>query len=222
MELNLLLIEPIHLIHFVGGVKLEILDLRKLLKPYFSASPQPALLSVPRFRYLMLDGSGDPNADPRYQAAVQALYSLAYTIKFSIKKTRSVDYPVMPLQGTWWAEKMEDFLAGERQRWQWTMMILQPELVTEEELQQARLVVERKKPGLPLGEVRLAEFEEGLCAQLMHIGPYAAEAPNIARLHEFIARNNLQLRGKHHEIYLSDPNRTAPEKMRTILRQPVV
>lgn len=200
---------------------MQTLDLRKLLKPYFSAPAEPVLLNVPKFNYLMIDGIGDPNTTPVYQTAVQALYSLAYTLKFSIKKTEGVDYPVMALEGLWWADDMESFVKGERNNWRWTMMILQPELVTPDRLAGACREVERKKPGVPVDEVRLEEFYEGQSAQMMHKGPYAAEGPNIARLHDFIAQNNLQRRGKHHEIYLSDPNRTAPEKMRTILRQPV-
>lgn len=200
---------------------MQTLDLRKLLKPYFSAPAEPVLLNVPKFNYLMIDGIGDPNTTPGYQAAVQALYSLAYTLKFSIKKTEGVDYPVMALEGLWWADDMESFVQGERNNWRWTMMILQPELVTPDQLARACREVQRKKPGVPVDEVRLEEFYEGQSAQMMHIGPYSAEGPNIARLHAFIAQNNLQRRGKHHEIYLSDPNRTAPEKMRTILRQPV-
>lgn len=200
---------------------MESLDLRKMLKPYFSASAKPEILTVPDFQYLMIDGKGDPNTSADYHAALQALYSLAYTLKFSFKNTRQVDYPVMALEGLWWAEDMGSFLTGDRAEWQWTMMILQPELVTLADLGAASREVERKKPGLPLEKVRLERFEEGLCAQMMHIGPYAAEGPNIARLHEFIAENNRERRGKHHEIYLGDPNRTAPEKLRTILRQPV-
>lgn len=200
---------------------MESLDLRKLLKPYFSASAKPEFLTVPDFQYLMIDGKGDPNTSADYHAALQTLYSLAYTLKFSLKKTRQVDYPVMALEGLWWAEDMDSFLTGDRSEWQWTMMILQPEVVTQADLRAVSQEVERKKPGLPLEKVRLERFAEGLCAQLMHIGPYAAEGPNIARLHEFIAQNKRERRGKHHEIYMGDPNRTAPEKLRTILRQPV-
>jgi len=201
---------------------MQTLDLRKLLKPYFIAPAAPAFITVPDFNYLMIDGSGDPNTAPEYQTAVQALYSLAYTLKFSIKKSQLVDYPVMALEGLWWAEDMGSFITGKKDTWRWTMMILQPELVTPDTLVNACREVERKKPGLPVSAVRLERFSEGRCAQLMHIGPYADEGPNIAGLHAFIAQNNLQRHGKHHEIYLSDPNRTAPEKMRTILRQPVV
>jgi hypothetical protein len=200
---------------------MQTLDLRKLLKPYFSASAAPALLEVPEFSYLMIDGKGNPGTSPDYMAAVQALYSLAYTLKFSLKKTAEVDYPVMALEGLWWADDMASFVQGDRDNWRWTMMILQPEIVSPQGLLSAKAEVERKKPGLPLSAVRLEKFAEGRCAQLMHIGPYAAEGPNIARLHEFVAEKGLQLRGKHHELYLGDPNRTAPENLRTILRQPV-
>jgi hypothetical protein len=200
---------------------MQTLDLRKLLKPYFTARADPALLTVPVFSYLMIDGKGNPNTAPQYVAALQALYSLAYTLKFSLKKTAEVDYPVMALEGLWWADDMESFTQGQKDNWYWTMMILQPDLVTPESLESARVDVERKKPGLPVSTIRLERFEEGRSAQVLHIGPYADEGPNIARLHEFIAQSGLQRRGKHHEIYLGDPNRTAPEKLRTIIRQPV-
>ena len=200
---------------------MQTLDLRKLLKPYFTARADPTLLTVPEFSYLMIDGMGNPNTAPQYVAALQALYSLAYTLKFSLKKTAGVDYPVMALEGLWWADDMESFTQGQKDNWYWTMMILQPDLVTPEALETARGEVERKKPGLPVSTIRLERFAEGRCAQIMHIGPYADEGPNIARLHAFIAQNGLQRSGKHHEIYLGDPNRTAPEKLRTIIRQPV-
>ena len=200
---------------------MQTLDLRKLLKPYYTAGADPALLTVPDFSYLMIDGAGNPNTAPQYGAALQALYSLAYTLKFSIKKTQQVDYPVMALEGLWWADDMESFVQGNKDHWYWTMMILQPDLVTPEIFETARVEVERKKPGLPHAAIRLERFEEGRCAQVMHIGPYADEGPNIIRLHEFIAQHGLQRSGKHHEIYLGDPNRTAPAKLRTIIRQPV-
>jgi len=201
---------------------METLDLRKMLKSYYSApAGSPILIDIPSFNYLMIDGKGDPNTSPQYEAAVQVLYSLAYTLKFATKKSAGVDYPVMGLEGLWWSENMLEFSTDRKDEWLWTMMILQPDLVTPAALEQAMQDVERKKPGLPLEKVRLEAFLEGKCAQVMHIGPYAAEAPTIARLHEFIFRQGLHRRGKHHEIYLGDPRRTAPEKLRTILRQPV-
>lgn len=201
---------------------MDTLDLRKELKNFFTAPvKEPVLVDVPAFNYLMIDGSGNPNTAPEYSAAVQSLYSLAYTLKFSFKKAGVLDYPVMALEGLWWAEDMNQFSAERKDDWLWTMMILQPEVVTRAALEKACQEVNRKKPGLPLEKVRLEVFAEGRSAQLMHLGPYAAEAPNIQRLHQFIFAQGLHLRGKHHEIYLSDPNRSAPEKMRTVIRQPV-
>nr|HMN63224.1 GyrI-like domain-containing protein [Anaerolinea sp.] len=182
----------------------------------------PVIVTVPSFNFLMLDGKGDPNHSPAYQAVVEALYQFSYTLKFAIKKAGGVDYKVMPLEGLWWAEDMSDFIAGRRDDWLWTMLILQPEPVTPDWVEKTRVQLLAKKDSSPLCEkVRFETYDEGLSVQLMHIGPYAAEGPNIARMHAFANEQGCRLRGKHHEIYLSDPRRAAPEKMKTVLRQPV-
>ena len=202
------------------------LDLKKELKPYLSPpASAPEMVDVPEMLFLMIDGKGDPATAPAYKDAMSALYTLAYTLKFSFKKgPAGIDYPVMASEGLWWAEDMGSFLEGARDDWQWTMMIMQPEVVTPAALEQARReAIKKKEPTLrpALERVRLERFHEGPSAQIMHIGPYAAEAENIQKLHAFIAAQGCRLRGKHHEIYLSDPRRTAPEKLKTVIRQPM-
>ncbi len=195
----------------------------KDLKDLYSPSvEEPALVDVPALSFLMLDGSGDPNTSPEYQEAIQALYGLSYGLKFALKKgPAGLDYAVMPLEGLWWAGDMATFTSGPRDDWRWTMMIAQPEAVTPEFFQQVRDEAVRKKGLAALAKVRLEAFHEGLSAQIMHVGPFSAEGPTIQRLHQFIAEQGYAPAGKHHEIYLSDPRRSAPEKMKTVIRQPV-
>lgn len=198
------------------------LDLKKDLKYLYSPSAKAVeIVDVPPMRFLMIDGAGDPNTVPEYKEAVGALYSVAYTLKFAIKKREHVDYPVMSLEGLWWVDDYTQFSYTERSNWRWTMMIMQPEIVTEAAFQQAVEDMRKKKNPPLLDRLRFEEYHEGLAAQIMHIGPYADEMPTVERLHEAILAKGYQLRGKHHEIYLSDPNRSAPEKLKTILRQPI-
>lgn len=198
-------------------------DLKKELKDlYHAPRGNPVLVDVPPLRYVMVDGSGVPNDNQMFQEAMEALYGVSYTLKFTLKKgDRPVDYIVMPLQGLWWIEDMEVFSLDRRGEWLWTLMILQPDEVTEEVFQQACEELRERKdpPGLP--GLRFETLHEGLSAQVMHVGPYSGEAPTIARLHEFITGGGHSFRGKHHEIYLGNPRRTAPERLRTIIRQPV-
>ena len=201
---------------------MQTLDLKKELKLLYAALPgKVMLLDVPPMNFLMIDGTGNPNTAPAYAEAVQALYTLAYTIKFSLKKAGHRRLPRDGLEGLWWMEDMAQFSLARKDDWLWTMMIMQPEVVTPQVVEAARAEAQKKKPSPALANVRLERYAEGPCAQIMHIGPYAAEAPTIQHLHAFIAESGFQLRGKHHEIYLGDPRRTAPEKLKTILRQPV-
>ena len=201
---------------------MEKIDLKKDLKDLYTPSKrQPSFVEVPPFKYLMIDGHGDPNNSPEYQEAVSALYTLAYTIKFKIKKgPQAIDFIVSPLEGLWWVPDMRDFSTEDKSNWDWTMMILQPELVTSEMFTNARQEAIKKKRLIAISKIRLEIFNEGLSAQIMHVGPYAAEGPTIARLHSYISERGYKLRGKHHEIYLKDPTRTDPEKLLTIIRQP--
>jgi hypothetical protein len=197
------------------------IDLKKELKHLYNPSAkQVSVVDVPPMCFLMVDGAGDPNVSAEYEAAVKVLYSLSYTLKFGLKKSAGIDYAVMPLEGLWWTDD-PDYDMRDKTAWQWTAMIMQPDFITAERVAEAMDEVRGKKELVALDKVRLESLHEGLCAQIMHIGPYAAEEPTIARLHAFIRENGYELRGKHHEIYLSDPRRTAPDKLRTPVRQPI-
>lgn len=200
------------------------LDLRKQFKDLYTAGAEPRLLTVPPLRYLCLDGRGDPNRSPDFAAAMQALYTLAYGLKFAAKKQNStLDFTVMALESLWWVEDMDTFSLERREDWLWRAVILQPDIITPALLDGVRSDALKKKPELAaaLNKTQLITIEEGLCAQIMHIGPYSTEAPTVATLHAFIDAQGLRKAGKHHEIYLSDPRRSEPERMQTIIRQPV-
>jgi hypothetical protein len=198
------------------------IDYKQELKEFYSPSPkQVAIVNVPPMSFLVVNGSGDPNKAQEYKEAIEALYAVSYALKFMVKKEKAVDYGVMPLEGLWWADDMTKFSTGNKDAWKWTSMIMQPSYITEELVDKAVDQVKKKKNPSALSKMRFESFEEGLSAQVMHIGPYAAEAPTIKRLHDFIVGNGYELRGKHHEIYLSDPRKSSPEKMKTIIRQPM-
>jgi hypothetical protein len=201
-------------------------DLKKRLSYlYHPSATEVAVVEVPTMQFLMIDGAGDPNSAQEYQEAVEALYGVAYALKFLLNEEQGLDYSVMPLEGLWWTPEMREFSVEQKERWLWTMMIMQPEEITEAHFEQARAQLQRKKDSPALAKLRPEPFQEGLAAQIMHLGPYATEAPTIARLHAFIREQGYAFDGtrqKHHEIYLSDPRRTAPEKMKTVLRQPLM
>lgn len=200
---------------------MEKLDLKTQLKPLYAAKARrPSLVTVPALSFLMVDGTGDPNTDKSYGEAVSALYALGYGLKFQ-SKAAGRDIAVMPLEGLWWSDDPADFTTGRKDRWQWTMMLAQPDWISAEMLETVRAATQRKKALPRLELVRLERFEEGPAAQVLHVGPYGAENPTIVALHAFIAEQKLGLGGKHHEIYLSMPGRVAPDKLKTIIRQPV-
>lgn len=197
-------------------------DLKKELKHLYQPSAKEvARVEVPSFRFLMIDGEGDPNTSPEYAAAVEALFSVSYTAKFMVKKgAQGIDYAVMPLEGLWWSDDMSAFVANDRSKWKWTMMIMQPPFVEAATIQASIAEVKRKKALSAVSELRLEDFAEGLCAQTLHVGPFSEEGPTIQRVHDFIAARSA-LAGKHHEIYLSDIRRADPRKWKTIIRQPM-
>lgn len=201
---------------------MEKTDFKKTLKHLYRPSAKDfALVEVPAMRFVMVDGFGNPNTAPAYKRAVEWLYSVSYALKFASKKQLERDYGVLPLEGLWWAEDMDAFTAGDKDKWSWTAMIMQPDWITDA-MFAAAVDKARGKLGEPPESLRLDTFDEGLSVQIMHIGPYDAEGPTIARLHQqFIPQNGLTENGHHHEIYLSDPRRVAPEKLKTIIRQPV-
>ena len=198
------------------------IDFKKQLKHLYSPSAkQPSLVDVPEMNFLMIDGSGDPNTCQEYQEAIPALYAASFTGKFAVKKARGIDYVVPPLEGLWWAEDMAQFGTADKDSWLWTAMIMQPEWVTPALVADVITQLQAKKDLPALAKMRLESYAEGLSAQIMYVGPYSEEGPTIEKLHQFIADSGHELRGKHHEIYLSDPRRTQPEKLKTVIRQPV-
>ena len=200
----------------------EKVDFKRELRELYAAGRDPVLVDVPEMAFLMIDGHGDPNTAPEYGQAVEALYAIAYAAKFAVKRAPDgIDYGVMPLEGLWWTPDMATFTTADKSAWDWRMMIMQPPQVTVDVFEAARAKAAKKKPSDAIGCVRLERFAEGPAAQVMHSGPYATEGPTIERLHAFIAEHGYERAGKHHEIYLSDPRRCAPEKMKTILRQPI-
>jgi len=197
------------------------LDLRKELKRFYTAKRKPEIVDVPPGRFLTIVGRGEPGGEA-YAAALQALYSLSYTLKFMCK-AEGRDFTVMALEGLWWWDDQEIFdLEGAppREEWNWKSMIRQPDFVTREMVDEVRPEV-REKRGPAVDEVVLESFHEGLSAQIMHRGPYSEEGPTVMRLHEFIEESGYRMRGRHHEIYLSDPQRSKPENIKTIIRQPI-
>lgn len=202
---------------------MEKIDLKKQLKAFYQASAKEVVeVNVPSFRFLMIDGKGDPNTSPAYAEAVEALFSVSYAAKFMLKKgPQAIDYAVMPLEGLWWADDMAAFAAGDKSQWQWTMMIMQPPFVENAVIEAAIAAVKRKKHLPGLARLRLEELTEGRCAQILHVGSFSTEGPTIRRVHDFI-ESRLSLAGKHHEIYLSDIRRAEPSKWKTIIRQPML
>ncbi|WAL99337.1 GyrI-like domain-containing protein [Streptomyces sp. Je 1-369] len=181
-----------------------------------------AIVDVPEQQFIALDGAGDPNTAPAYTEAVAALYAVAYTLKFAAKRTAGGDFVVAPLEGLWWADTPEAFTSGAKDTWSWTMLIGMPSWITKEMIEDAGQAALVKKKLPAISRVRHLTLHEGRSAQVLHIGSYDDEAPVLHELHHtYLAAQRLRPTGLHHEIYLSDPRRTAPEKLRTVLRQPV-
>jgi len=200
---------------------MEKIDLKKELKQLYNPSTKEVtIINVPDMNFLMVDGEGAP-ASPEYVASLEALYPVAYALKFKVKKDKGIDYGVMPLEGLWWMEDMAKFSVDRKDEWKWTNMIMQPKYVTEADFKTAIQQVRKKKSPTALDKVRFECYHEGKAAQIMHLGPYSTEGFNVQKIHEAIKAAGYQLSGKHHEIYLGDPRRTAPEKLKTVLRQPM-
>jgi len=197
-------------------------DLKKERKHLYKPSIKKIeIVDVPKMNFLMIDGQGDPNKTREFQEAVEALFSLSYTAKFMVKKgEQAVDYSVMPLEGLWWTDDMAAFSTERKGEWKWTVMIMQPEYVTDELLEKAIDRVKKKKKLAALSKLRFESYHEGPAAQIMHIGPFSEEGPTIEKIHRFINENGYELAGRHHEIYLSDFRKAAPKKLKTVIRQP--
>lgn len=199
------------------------LDWKKELKYLYQPSiKEGSQVDVPAMNYLMIDGKGDPNTAPEYADAIGALFATAYTLKFMVKKsTLAIDYGVMPLEGLWWADDMSKFNTEDKSNWLWTAMIAQPPFITRSIVDTAVAEVTKKKNPAAISKLRFESYNEGNCAQIMHIGPFSAEGPNIERVHHFIEASGHKLYGKHHEIYLSDIRKADPAKWKTVIRQPM-
>jgi hypothetical protein len=204
------------------------IDLKKENKELYNPlKDHPSIVDVPEMKFLMIDGQGDPNTSKEYQDAMEALFPVSYKTKFISKKEKSQDYVVMPLEGLWWVDNMEDFSIEDKSSWKWTAMIRQPDFITKNMIEQAMEEVESKKNPDALSKMRFESLKEGLSAQIMYIGPYSEEGPTVEKLHNFIHENGYEFDGskpgqKHHEIYLSDMRRTKPERLKTIIRQPMM
>jgi hypothetical protein len=206
--------------HAVAGDLVDKVDLKRELVEFYNPSVKEiSVVDVEAMNFLLVDGEGAP-ASPQYVEAVEALFSVAYTLKFMVKKTKGVDYGVMPLEGLWWMDDMSKFSVDRKSEWKWTAMIMQPKYVTAEDFKVAVEQVRKKKNPPALLKVRFEIFKEGTAAQTMYIGPFSEEGPTIQKIHAYIQNSGHTLRGRHHEIYLNDPSKTAPEKLRTVLRQP--
>ena len=199
------------------------IDYKKELKQlYLPSSKEVSIVEVPKQQFIMIDGQGDPNTSKEFQAAVEALFSLSYALKFIVKKSKNgIDYGVLPLEGLWWSDDMTAFSVGNKSDWKWTLMIMQPEFVMHELFDAALQQVQKKKNLNALSKLRFKTFTEGKAAQILHVGPFSDEGPTIDKIHSYIQNNGYKASGKHHEIYLSDITKTTPEKLKTIIRQPV-
>jgi hypothetical protein len=211
---------------------MKVLDLRKQYKQLYQPSAKKTeIVQVPNLQFAMIDGAiekgSEPGNSPSFQEATQALYGISYTLKFMLKKRKkdAIDYPVMALEGLWWVED-GIFDITVKDNWFYTLMIMQPDVITNELLEEGRQQVRKKRgDSLALSRLCLMNFEEGLCMQTMHIGPYATEPATVERLRDFALENGYRdlvgSGGKHHEIYLGDPRKADPAKLKTVLRHPV-
>ena len=208
---------------------MEQLDLKKKFgQLYKPSSKKIEIIEIPALQFAMLDGAIEaglaPGTSHSFQQAVEALYSISYTLKFAFKKRadKPIDYPVMPLEALWWVERSGRFNIKDPTNWHWTVMLMQPEIITPDEFAHALTGLAQRKPNPSLRQVRLETFHEGLCVQTMHIGPYPREPETVAAMEAFVKESGYEFQRKHHEIYLSDPRRANPENMKTILRHAVL
>jgi len=198
------------------------IDFKKTMKEIYQPNPKEVvLIDIPEMQFLKIDGMGSPGDSKEYQDALAVLYPIAFKTKF-LSKAIGKDYVVPPLEGLWWADNMEDFIEGNRDKWKWTMMIMQPDWITQDMINEAISITKKKKPELTelLPKLRLEKYNEGKTAQIMHVGPYSEEGPTVQKVHDFIQKEGGKFDGFHHEIYLSDPRKANPATMKTVIRQP--
>lgn len=196
------------------------IDMKKTLKECYTAKSSVELVQIPKIKYITYLGKGNPGTSEEFKTSMEVLYGIAYTVKFQYKK-KEQDFIVMPLEGQWWTDIPEDFSMNNKDKWNWKVMIALPDYITEEDFEASREVVRTKKNPIGLDKAKLEEIEDGLSVQLLYIGPYDDEAPYIAEMHKYAENNGYKLRDKHREIYLNNPKRVTPEKLKTIIRQPI-
>lgn len=198
------------------------IDYRRKMGDLYAALERPALVDAPEIGFLMIDGHGDPNGSASFEEAVEALYAVAYALEFRMRSMPDgVDAEIMPLEGLWWIPDARVWDFGDKSDWNWTLMVAEPDLVTPALAAEAIQAVRASRPPAALDRVRLESLEEGRAAQVLHRGPLSAERPTLDRLYDFIRDEGFMPVGKHHEIYLTDTQRTTPDRMRTIIRQPL-
>ncbi|MFX0059770.1 MAG: GyrI-like domain-containing protein [Candidatus Hodarchaeota archaeon] len=203
------------------------IDFKKAMKELYQPSPKEVeIIDVPEMQFLMIDGIGSPGEAQEYLDALAALYPVVFKIKF-LSKAKGKDYVVPPLEGLWWADNLNDFIEGNRDKWKWTMMIMQPDWISKEIVDEALEITKKNKPELVKGleKIRFEKYSEGKAAQILHLGPYSEEKPTIDKIHNYIKKQGGKFDGhkhKHHEIYLSDPRKAKPERMKTVIRQPFI
>jgi hypothetical protein len=208
----------------VTEAKMKKVDLRKEIGHLYNPSAKEVVeVEVPEMRFLAVDGQGDPVTSTAYKEATEVLYALSYALKFAVKKDEGIDYRVMPLEGLWWMDEEApslDDVVENRDAWKWTSMIMQPEWVTRGYVESALISVGKRKDFPALRRVRFEAFHEGRAAQIRHVGPFSEEGPTVGMVDRFIAKRSAGMRSKHHEIYLNDFRKTAPERHQTIIRHP--
>lgn len=197
------------------------LDLKKSFKDCYTGKKSVKFVEVPAINYICVQGKGDPNSCQEYKDAMETLYGMAYTIKFMCK-AEGDDFVVMPLEGHWWSDPPEKFSEENKDDWLWEAMIALPDFVDKETFELARAQLKKKKNPASINKAELKIIEDGLSAQILYTGPYSEEGPYIDEMHKYIEEKGYRLRGKHREIYLSSPQRVAPEKLKTIIRHPIV
>jgi len=199
------------------------IDYKKELKHLYKPSAKTVTtVDVPEMNFLMIDGKGDPNTSEAFREAIRCLYPVSYTLKFMVKRGEiGIDYGVLPLEGLWWCDDMHNFSVDDKSNWKWTLMIMQPELITENMVEEAMAEVKKKKNPSSLPLLKFQKYTDGLSAQTLHIGPFSDEGPTVQRVHAYIQEAGHTRRGKHHEIYLSDIRTAKPENWKTVIRQPM-
>lgn len=202
---------------------MELIDFKKTFKPLYSPKPGvPEIVCMPQLQFAMADGTGDPNTSQEFHDAIAALYSVAYGLKFSRKKQQvSPDFTMGPLEALWWTKTGKQFDTSRKGDWLWTLLLWMPNFITPQEFKSIVELTMSRKPNPALAKLRLDTLEEGMVVQIMHVGPYADEQPDIEKMFAFASEQGYQQCGKHHEIYLGDPRRADPQKLRTILRHPI-